>query len=211
MGFEVHRVGSPAEGRCDFRIDFDRGVACACGLYLNRGAHGQSRLGEGPRCLCSDESRAPAGVWLPSGKAIKFTPGYADQRDHLTLKATWTKGGKARTVPIRTAEQRAVLDRAHRLAGRGSLIPSDRNYAKQLRVYERHTANAGLSKLHGLRHAYAQVRYEELTGWRAPIAGDPTRRALNQQERATDHEARHLISLELGHESEAIMAIYLGR
>ena len=144
-------------------------------------------------------------------EAIKLNPGYADQGDQLTLKASWTKGGKARTVPIRTAEQREVLDRAHRLAGRGSLIPSDRTYAKQLRVYERHTANAGLSKLHGLRHAYAQARYEELTGWRAPIAGGPSRRSLNQGEQSADRDARHLISLELGHEREAIVAIYVGR
>ena len=44
-------------------------------------------------------------------EAIKFTPSYADQGDQLTLKASWIKGGKARTVPIRTAEQREVLDR----------------------------------------------------------------------------------------------------
>ena len=144
-------------------------------------------------------------------EAIKLNPGYADQGDQLTLKASWTKGGKARTVPIRTAEQRAVLDGAHRLAGRGSLIPSERTYVQQLRIYERHTANAGLSKLHGLRHAYAQARYEELTGWRAPIAGGPSRRSLNQEEKSADYEARRLISLELGHERETVVANYLGR
>ena len=47
-------------------------------------------------------------------EAIKFSPSYADQGDHLLLKASWTKGGKARSVPVRTAEQREVLDRAHR-------------------------------------------------------------------------------------------------
>ena len=144
-------------------------------------------------------------------EAIKFTPSYADQGDQLTLKATWTKGGKTRTVPIRTPAQQAVLDRAHRLAGRGSLIPSDRNYAKQLRVYERHTANAGLSKLHGLRHAYAQARYEELTGWKAPIVGGPGRSSLTAEQRNADSYARHLVSLELGHEREAIVFNYLSR
>ena len=29
------------------------------------------------------------------------------------------------------------MARAHRLAGKGSLIPRDRNYRQQLRVYER--------------------------------------------------------------------------
>ena len=76
-------------------------------------------------------------------EAIKFIPTFADRGDHITLKSTWTKGGKERDVPVRTDGQRAVLNRAQQLAGNGSLIPSDRNYVKQLRVYERQTANAG--------------------------------------------------------------------
>ena len=144
-------------------------------------------------------------------ESIKFSPGYADQGDHITLKATWTKGGKARDIPVRDAEQRAVLNRAHRLAAGGSLIPSERNYVQQLRVYERHTANAGLSKLHGLRHAYAQRRYEALTGWKAPAAGGPVTRALSAGQKVIDRHARQTISRELGHEREQISSIYLAR
>ena len=143
-------------------------------------------------------------------EALKLQPAYADRGDHLVLKASWTKGGKARIIPVRTEAQRAVLDRAHRLAGRGSLIPPARTYRQQLRIYERHTANAGLSKLHGLRHAYAQARYAELTGWPAPAAGGPQSRSLTPAQRARDREARLLISLELGHEREQIVAVYCG-
>jgi len=32
-------------------------------------------------------------------EAIKFMPSYADQGDHLILKPSWTKGGKARRLP----------------------------------------------------------------------------------------------------------------
>lgn len=144
-------------------------------------------------------------------EAIKFNPGYAVRGDHITLKASWTKGGKARDVPVRSDEQRAVLDRARRLAAGGSLIPSDRNYVQQLRTYERHTANAGLSKMHGLRHAYAQRRYEELTGWKAPAAGGPVTRALSPGQKVVDRHARQTISRELGHEREQITSVYLGR
>ena len=52
-------------------------------------------------------------------EAIKFIPDYADQGDHLVLKPSWTKGGKARVIPVRTAEQRAVLNRAHALDWEG--------------------------------------------------------------------------------------------
>ena len=143
-------------------------------------------------------------------EAIKFSPRYADKGDHLMLKASWTKGGKARTIPVRTPDQRDVLNRAHRLAGGGSLIPSARNYRQQLRVYERHTANAGLSKLHGLRHQYAQDRYEGLTGWKAPAAGGPPARALGVEQRALDRQARRTISQELGHERAEIVRVYCG-
>jgi len=144
-------------------------------------------------------------------ESIKFIPTYADQGDHLKLKPSWTKGGKARLIPIRTYDQREVLDRAHRLAGKGSLIPSNRNYIQQLRIYMGHTQRAGLSKMHGLRHAYAQRRYKELTGWKSPIVGGPISKALTSEQKALDREVRLLISRELGHERRQVVSVYLGR
>ena len=152
-----------------------------------------------------------AAFGLRREEAIKFVPSYADRVDRIELKPTWTKGGKARTVPVRTETQRELLLRAHEVAGRGSLIPSDRRYIDQLRIYERVTANLGLSKLHGLRHAYAQTRYLELTGWAPPVAGGPSRTDFDPIERGIDRAARLTISKELGHEREQITAVYLGR
>jgi len=143
-------------------------------------------------------------------EAIKLIPSYADQGDHLTLKPSWTKGGKVRVIPIRTEEQRELLNRAHKLAGRGSLIPSHRNYVQQLRIYEGNTARAGLSKMHGLRHAYAQRRYEELTGWKSPAAGGPVSKSLSAVQREKDREVRLIISRELGHERRQVVSVYLG-
>jgi len=144
-------------------------------------------------------------------EALKIRPRWADRGDHLHLKASWTKGGRERTVPIRTREQRALLEQAKRLAGVGALIPRGRSYIEQLRIYERHTANAGLSKMHGLRHAYAQHRYLELTGWPSPHAGGPSKEKLSEAQRQRDQDARLTISKELGHVREQITAIYLGR
>jgi integrase len=143
-------------------------------------------------------------------EAIKFQPSFADRGDHLVLKASWTKGGRERTIPIRTEAQRDVLNRARRLAGFGSLIPSHRNYVQQLRIYEGNTLRAGLSNMHGLRHAYAQNRYEELTGWQAPAAGGSEAKTLTPEQRETDRQARLTISRELGHERASITAAYCG-
>ena len=143
-------------------------------------------------------------------EAIKFQSGFADRGDHLVLKASWTKGGRERTIPIRTEAQRDVLNRARWLAGFGSLIPSHRNYVQQLRIYEGNTLRAGLSNMHALRHAYAQHRYEELTGWKAPAVGGPKTKTLTPEQRETDRQARLTISRELGHERASITAAYCG-
>jgi len=144
-------------------------------------------------------------------EALKLQPALAIEGDRLCLKASWTKGGRAREIPIRTDAQREVLIRARMLAGRGSLIPSTRNYRHQVRLYEGQCFRAGLSQMHGLRHTYAQQRYEELTGWKSPAAGGRTTAALSAEQRRQDQAARNIISHELGHGREQITAIYLGR
>ncbi len=143
-------------------------------------------------------------------EAIKFIPDYADKGDHLLLKDTWTKGGKARAIPILTDQQRAVLNQAHRLAGKGALISREKNYIQQLRLYERQTAQTGLSRMHGLRHAYAQQRYHDLTGWLSPVAGGPTSNQLTVEQKQIDRATRLTISAELGHVREQITSVYLG-
>ena len=144
-------------------------------------------------------------------EAMKIRPCIVDRGDRLFLQRSWTKGGRERIVPIRTDQQRGVLDRAHRLAGRGSLIPSNRNYVQQMRIYEGNTRRAGLHHMHGLRHAYSQIRYEELTDWACPDAGGPTSRELTREQLERDHAARLTISRELGHEREQVTAAYLGK
>ncbi len=65
--------------------------------------------------------------------------------------------------------------------------------------------------MHGLRHAYAQDRYEELTGWQCPAIGGPDRTVLSPEQKALDQEARPTVSQELGHERTQIVAAYSGR
>ncbi len=154
--------------------------------------------------------RLQAAFGLRREECIKINPHQADRGDHLVLQASWTKGGKARPIPIRNHHQREILNQAKALVGKGYLIPPSRNYIEHLRIYERHTANAGLSTLHGLRHAYAQTRYRELTGWAAPAAGGPDRRALTAEQKAIDRHARLAVSKALGHERRDVVAVYLG-
>ena len=151
-----------------------------------------------------------AAFGLRREEAIKFTPAYADRGDRVRIKASWAKGGRAREIPIWNEHQRAVLDAARRLAGAGALIPGGRGYAAQRKLYERQVEAAGLSRMHGLRHAYAQIRYEGLTGWKAPAAGGPRRRSLGPAKRRIDKAARVTIARELGHGRLEVVSVYCG-
>ncbi len=74
-------------------------------------------------------------------------------------------------------------------------------------MFEGQTA-ASFDKLHGLRHAYAQERYRELTGRAAPV-GSPL--ACSRRKKLQDRQARMAISAEPGYGREQITAVYLGR
>ncbi|BAT68944.1 integrase [Pseudomonas aeruginosa] len=155
--------------------------------------------------------RLQAVFGLRREESIKFQPRYADRGDQIAIKGSWAKGGRDRTVPITTWEQRTVLNEAHRLAGFGSLIPAHKTYIQQRHVYDGQCKAAGLSNMHGLRHRYAQMRYEILTGWSAPAAGGTSSKDLASGQRTLDIEAQQIISRELGHERLQVTAIYLGR
>ena len=155
--------------------------------------------------------RLQAEFGLRREEAIKFRPNYAIMDDHIRLKASWTKGGRARTVPILKDEQRSLLDAVKTLAKGGALIPPNKNYIEQQNHYDRQIRTAGIKNPHGLRHAYAQRRYEELTGWQVPVVGGPASKSLTRDQRARDRGARETLAQELGHSRQHISATYLGR
>jgi hypothetical protein len=147
-------------------------------------------------------------------EAIKIKPHLADKGDQLALLPSWCKGGRGRHVPIRTDEQRYWLEEAKKIAGdkSNSLIPLGKSYIQQRGIYDKQVSTkSGLRNLHGLRHAYAQARYRELTGWEAPINGGPSSKELTPEQKKIDREARIIIAEELGHSREQITVNYLAR
>ena len=147
-------------------------------------------------------------------EAIKFDPKYADKGDRIALKSSWCKGGRQRDVPIRTPQQRALLDEVKafcKAEGATALIPPDRNYRQQMKCYENYMERNNIMKNHGLRHQYAQDRYKEITGQDCPKQGGKRYFELSPEEKQRDLAARLQISSELGHNREEITAVYLGR
>jgi Integrase len=136
----------------------------------------------------------------------------ADKGDRLELLSSWCKGGRGRVVPIRTEEQRYWLEQAKKIA-KGfelSLIPTEKNYIQQRYIYDKQVSRAGLHHLHGLRHAYAQQRYKEMTGFESPINGGPKYNELTLEQKEIDHRARMILTEELGHSRKSIIKNYCG-
>jgi integrase len=152
-------------------------------------------------------------------ESMKLIVSQADKGDYLELQGSWTKGGIARHIPITTQAQRVFLDKLHQTIGVGqSLIPSHRTYKQQLHCYINQTQQAGLSNLHGLRHAYAQQRYYTLTneftqgsGWHCSMQGGPQSKGMSHYQRDIDYQVRWRISQELGHSRISITKIYCGK
>ncbi|HAT1956917.1 TPA: integrase [Legionella pneumophila] len=173
---------------------------------------------------CSDplirlSLEAQALFGLRREESIKLIISEAWQGNCLRIRPSWTKGGIGRTLNITNEEQRQWLTKAIRQIPEGqSLIPKDKTYKQHLGHYQKQIKSIGLSKCHGLRHAYAQRRYQELTrqfdshrkGLVCPIDGVLSLKKLNDRERGWDRRAREIISRELGHSRIAIVKIYLG-
>jgi len=147
---------------------------------------------------------------LRKEEAIKFNPVYADQGDHVRLKGSWCKGGRPRLIPVLTQVQRDLLDEVTRLVGANSLIPSNKTFIQQYKRYEEVARQLELRGLHGLRHAYAQERYKQLTGRDCSHQGGMKYKQMDAEQKTLDRKARLIISNELGHNRIDNVAIYIG-
>ncbi|MGA1847592.1 integrase domain-containing protein [Deferribacter abyssi] len=153
------------------------------------------------------------------------------KRDHLLDVVKGTKGGQPRQVPIRDEKGYELLSYAKNLKNEfgytKSLIPDDYSFNKwQNFAYnvvkdfnERFNCNY---HFHGERHAYAQNRYLELTGFDAPVVSGFTNGSYLEvmaeyyqisidEAKDLDYEARMIISEELGHHRIDVTNYYLGK
>ncbi|NND00331.1 MAG: integrase [Gammaproteobacteria bacterium] len=144
-------------------------------------------------------------------EAAKFIPSKAIEEDNIQILATWAKGGRARSIPITTPAQRALLAELDEAKPNASMIPPEYSYRGYLSHRNHFFDKLGIKNAHGLRHRYAQQRYQALTGGLLPPRmGGKKPSKLTAKEQALDQKARLVISLELGHNRLEITRIYLG-
>lgn len=157
-----------------------------------------------------DALRMQDAFGLRREEALKFRPNTAIKDNCISLQSSWCKGGIARDVPIRTVEQRELLAEMQRKYGSNSLVPTELNYKQGQNQYDNAKRNCGIGKGHGLRHRYAQERYEDLTGWKCSVKGGLKRAEMEPEQRDIDAAARMQVSRELGHGRIDIVATYIG-
>lgn len=155
-------------------------------------------------------------------EAATFRPNENVHQDKIDV-INGTKGGRDREVPITNDLQRDLIERVKHYIDsqrQESLIPQGMTFKKWEDSVRNEQAQQGMTKdgvgtPHGLRHAYAQERYEQITGWKPPAAFSGEERAhfrasFTQDDKNTDIEARRQISEELGHGRVDVVSNYVG-
>ena len=148
--------------------------------------------------------RSKEASLIDAQKAIKE----ATERRAVTI-SDGTKGGRKREVAITHQGQLQALQRAAEVQGNHtSMIPADQSWAKgrdgDLRDFREPVQAHGVDRLHDLRAAYANQRFEELTGHASPLNG-------GHWDRTLDREASERLAEELGHGRIEVLAAYIGR
>lgn len=124
-----------------------------------------------------------------------------------------TKGGRgkgvSRWVPVNTDQLKLLQAAADHQGTANNLMQVDKRY-NQWRDHAYYlwrvaTEGTGINGFHDLRAAYACQRYQELTGYPAPVLvggrGAP---------KELDMQARVILSQELGHNRIDVLAAYIG-
>ncbi len=156
-------------------------------------------------------------------EARKFNPSRDVLPDGRVHVAAGAKGGKERVLSEISPEGRNAIENARSVAGTGSMIPPDMRDSqwekKGYKILEKAGANKKYEKFHSARHAYAQLRYEQLTGFKCRVKYESKEafaqaaiEARGEDWKDYDKSARGIIKVEMGHGlgRDSTVAQYLG-
>lgn len=152
---------------------------------------------------------------LRKKEAVMFRPWTSATADGATIQIyQGTKGGRYRVVPITSEYQRMVLKQAQEMAPTLSSHIADpsKTLEQNMRRLQYVLERFGVTKkalgvtAHGLRHEFANERYQELTGEPSPLQGGNSATFTSEQGK----RYRRLIAEELGHSRISVTTAYYG-
>lgn len=157
-------------------------------------------------------------------EARKMNPNESLLRDGNIYISAGTKGGRDRILLNPTKEQvDAVKGLTHFIGRHGNSWPDNMSEAAWEKYVYKILGKMGLciracgASLHGLRHAFAHARYEELTNLRPPcLYSCPSEyrevayREHGDEWRIVHDQAVNILAHELGHNRSDVVANYIG-
>lgn len=144
-------------------------------------------------------------------ESYMLKPHRADKDMYVAL-AEGTKGDRARTVPIESEDQKAVIELAKQFANGinghigipGKTLKQSKDRIKYVLQKCGVTLKDMDATFHGLRHQFANEFYERRSGVDSPVRGGPN---ISGE---VDELARLQTSEALGHSRKSITSAYLG-
>jgi len=159
-------------------------------------------------------------------ESCKMNPVRAVLADGRVLISEGTKGGRDRILSsVSDAGRRALAFTQALISNRGSTMDPSMTEAQWRKFAYGTLAKLGISRaesgasMHGNRHAYAQARYEGITGFASPCKFPSKAEFRANAERVAgkawsklDQDARLIIKSELGHgpDRDSVVSQYLG-
>lgn len=189
---------------------------------ISEARHDELKAGVGERLGAMLDLQRSLGLRFEESAKINAAGALAEAREtgRVTISAG-TKGGLEREVPA-SPEAVSALERAEAIQGKDrSMIPSEQSYASFQAESYRELREAGGAGFHCERHAFAQDRYEALTGAPAPVVEGWGRDerferladalgVSTDEVKAIDQDARQQVAQELGHGRTEVTNAYLG-
>ena len=158
-------------------------------------------------------------------ESFKFHPVRAVLQDGRVHISDGTKGGRSRIIEQVSERGQRAIDYAKKVMSGKNTMPPDKTERQWNGRYSRTVRAHGLTKnssgytSHGLRHAYAQERYAQLSGFepRAQFDSQAEFRAAAEQAagpawKGMDRDARLQLKTELGHgpDRDDVVSQYIG-
>lgn len=146
-------------------------------------------------------------------------------KDGRVLVSDGTKGGRDRIIQQITGEGRAAIEYARSVASGKNTMPPGMTEKQWAGMFYRTLREHGITKdqagasAHGLRHAWAQERYQTITGFSPPAKFESREEYRTEAARIggpawreLDRDARLIIKSEMGHGSDRddVVSQYLG-
>ena len=158
-------------------------------------------------------------------EAVKFNPNRSVMADGKVFITDGTKGGRDRILQHISDQAKAAIAYAKTVLSGANTISNGMTERQWNNLYYRTIREHRISKeicgasSHGLRHAYAQERYQSLTGFDAPVKftskeefRSNAMQVAGNEWKKLDQDCRLLLKGELGHgpDRDDVISVYVG-